>query len=250
MEALAKRPGMGWIEQINNDPKLQGKIDWPRVEEAHKNWNYSQQGLTPEGAAIVTLVATFVTWGAASGAGAAAGDAAAVAAGQGIVVEGATFAAGSTVGAEVGGAVTAGLSALAGQTAVALINNQGNIGAALRDLGSNSSVKNLLTAIATGGVLGGLNLNPTGLPTTGAGAREIMTQLGQNLAAGAAKAVIGTAISGGNFEERCANSLATACLASWTQRSTAYRRRSMWVAPETPCSSAKIWAARFTSLGR
>ena len=40
---------MGWVEQLNNDPKLSGKVDWARVEEAHKNWNHQQQGLTPRG---------------------------------------------------------------------------------------------------------------------------------------------------------------------------------------------------------
>ncbi|SDC49767.1 hypothetical protein SAMN05444679_103218 [Variovorax sp. CF079] len=31
VEQLAKQPGMGWVEQLNNDPKLQGKIDWVKV---------------------------------------------------------------------------------------------------------------------------------------------------------------------------------------------------------------------------
>jgi hypothetical protein len=58
--------------------------------------------------------------GAESGIGGEAGDAAAVGAGQGIVVEGATFAASSSVGAVVGGAVTAPivLSGLAGSAAL------------------------------------------------------------------------------------------------------------------------------------
>ena len=203
---------MGWVQQLNNDPTLQGKIDWAKVEEAHKNWSHEQQGLTPEGAAIVTLVVAYFTAGAASGIGAAAGESAAVAAGQGIVVEGATFAAGSTVGAVVGGAVTAGISALAAQAAVALINNQGDIAGALHDLGSSASVHNLLTAIVTGGVLGGLNLNPTGLPTASGGAQPFMAQLQQNLTAGAARAVIGTAINGGDFETALRDALKGAIL--------------------------------------
>ncbi len=215
LEQLARQPGMGWVDQINNNPSLQGKIDWQRVEEAHQNWNYSQQGLTPEGAAIVTLVATFVTWGVASGAGAAAGNAAAVGAGEGVALSsGGAFltGTGATISGAVSGAVTAGLSALAGQAAVALANNQGDIGAALHDLGSSANVKNLLTAIATGGALGSLNLNPTGLPTVGGGSQQFMDQLGQNLTAGAAKAVIGTAINGGSFEENLKEGLKNALL--------------------------------------
>ncbi|WP_219212067.1 DUF637 domain-containing protein [Variovorax boronicumulans] len=206
VEALAQQPGMGWVKQLNEDPKLQGKVDWVKVEEAHKQWDYKQQGLTPEGAAIVTLVAAYFAVGPAS----AAGDAAAVAAGQGVVVEGAVFAAGSGVGAVVGGAVTAGLSALAGQISVALINNRGDLAATLHELGSSTNVKNLLTAIATGGVLGGLNLNPTGLPTVGGGTEQFMTQLGQNIQGAAAKALIDTAINGGSLEDNLKNSLKTA----------------------------------------
>lgn len=216
LEQLAKQPGMGWVEQLNNDPKLSGKIDWVKVEEAHKNWNHEQQGLTPEGAAIVTLVVAYFTAGAASGAGTAAGEAAAVGAGEGVVLTtGSTFVSattGATISSAVGGAVTAGVTALAGQAAVALINNQGDLGGALHDLGSSSSVKNLLTAIVTGGVLGGLDLNPTGLPTAGGGAQGFMTQLGQNLTAGAARAVVGTAINGGSLEENLKEGLKGAIL--------------------------------------
>jgi filamentous hemagglutinin len=212
VEALGKQPGMDWVNQLQNDPKLKDKVDWVKVEEAHKNWDYRQQGLTPEASAVITVVVAYFTAGAASGIGGAAGDAAAVGAGQGIVVEGATFAAGSSVGAVVGGAVTAGISALASQVAVALINNQGDIGRTLHDLGSSSSVKNLLTAIVTGGVLGGLNMNPTGLPTVDGGAQQFMTQLGQNMTAGAARAVIGTAINGGSFEKNLGSALKGALL--------------------------------------
>ena len=95
---------------------------------------------------------------------------------------------------------------------MANINNKGDIGGALNDLGSSANVHSLLTAIATGGVLGGLNLNPTGLPTEGTGAQKVMNQLGQNLQAGAARAVIGTAINGGSLEDSLKSNLKTALL--------------------------------------
>jgi filamentous hemagglutinin len=216
VDALGQQPGMAWVNQLQNDPKLSGKIDWVKVEEAHKSWDYRQQGLTPEAAAVVTVVVAYFTAGAASGIGGAAGEAAATTAtGGGVAVlgEGGFIAAGGvTVSSVVGGAVTAGISALAAQASVSLINNQGDIGRTLHDLGSSASVKNLLTAIATGGVLGGLNLNPTGLPTAGGGSQEFFTQLGQNLQAGAARAVIGTAISGGSFEQNLKDGLKAAVL--------------------------------------
>lgn len=203
VEQLAQQPGMAWANQLLTDASLKDKVDWSRVEEAHEKWNYKQQGLTPEGAAIVTAVVTYLTWGAASGVGAAAGEAAATGLGA---------AAGGTVSTVVGGAVTAGLSTLAAQASVALINNRGNIGHALDELGSSSSVKNLLTAIVTGGVLGGLSLNPTGLPTVNGGASEFMKQLGTNLTAGTAKAVVSIMINGGSLEEGLKSGLLNAFL--------------------------------------
>lgn len=83
---------------------------------------------------------------------------------------------------------------------MALINNQGDLAGALHDLGSSANVRNLVSAIVTGGVLGGMDLNPTGLPTGGAGSQPFLTQLGQNLQAAAARAVINTAINGGSLE--------------------------------------------------
>ncbi|WP_286599692.1 DUF637 domain-containing protein [Variovorax sp. J22P240] len=226
VDALAQQPGVGWIGQMNSDPKLAGKVDWQKIDEAHRQWDYGKSGLTPEGAAVVTAVVTYLTWGAASAAGASVAGSV----GGGAVVQ---------------GAVAAGVSALASQASVALINNKGDLGKTFDDLGSNSSVKNLLTAIVTGGVLGGLNLNPTGLPTTGGGASEFMNQLGKNLTAGATKAVISTAINGGSLEDALEEGLMTAFLdtaaaqgatwigGTWTDSSTRWRMRSR-AAPLAP----------------
>ncbi|RZL05347.1 MAG: filamentous hemagglutinin, partial [Rubrivivax sp.] len=170
IDALARQPGMAWVDQLRNDPALAGKVDWQRVDDAYKGWDYKKEGLTPEGAGIVTLVVAYFTAGAASSLSGTVGAAAG----------------GGMTGAAVGGAVAAGFTTLASQAAVAIINNQGNLGHALRDLGSSQSVKGLLAAIATGGALGAMNMNPTGLPTAEGGAQGFMTQLGQNLQAGLA----------------------------------------------------------------
>ncbi|MET3464570.1 two-partner secretion domain-containing protein [Variovorax atrisoli] len=215
VEQLAKQPGMAWVDQLTNDPKFKDKIDWQRVEEVHKTWNYEQQGLTPEGAAIVTIVAAYFAAGAASQVGSAAGQAAGTAWNGGVAAlgEGGFIAStGFTVSTAVSGAVTAGITALAGQAAVALINNQGDLAGALHDLGSSANVKNLLTAIVTGGVLGVMDLNPTGSPTLNGGAQPFVDQLRQNLTASAARAVIGTAINGGSFEKNLKDSLKNAIL--------------------------------------
>ena len=188
---------MAWLQQLQTDPALQGKLDWAAVTQAHERWDYEQQGLTPEGAALVTLATAYFTAGAASGVGAAAG----ASAGSAATAAGASSAVAAATGSVVSGAVAAGVTTLASQAAVALINNKGDIGAALHELGSSANVKSLLAGIVTGGVLGGLNLNPTGSATPSAGASKFVEQLGTQLKAGAAKAVIDTAINGGSLED-------------------------------------------------
>lgn len=97
-----------------------------------EQWNYTQQGLTGEGAAIVALAVAVATAGTGSGISAAI-----------------TGSAGSaTVGAMAGSAFTA----LVSQASISLINNQGNVKAALKELGSKENVRGLAFAMATAGV--------------------------------------------------------------------------------------------------
>lgn len=204
LEQLAQRPGMGWVDQLNKDPALQGRINWQQVQEAHEQWDHDQQGLTPEGAAILTLVTVYFTGPWAQAAGTTASSSV-VTSGVAALGEGGFIAAGGlTVSTAVGGIVAAGVSTLASQAAVALVNNQFDLGATLSTLGSSESVRSLLTAMVTGGVLAGLNLDPTGLPTVSSGAQPFMVQLQQNLTAGAARALISTAINGGSLEDALA----------------------------------------------
>ncbi|MDA7418214.1 DUF637 domain-containing protein [Xenophilus arseniciresistens] len=212
---LAQQPGMGWVDQLNKDPALQGRVNWQRVEEVHRQWDNDRQGLTPEGAAILTLVTVYFVGPLAQGAGAAAGEAVAVGVGEGVSLAGGgafLTSTGAGISAVAGGAVAAGISALASQAAVAAVNNQFDLGATLDQLGSSDSIKNLLSAIVTGGVLGGLNLNPTGLPTVGGGAEPFMSQLGTNLQAGAARALINSAIHGTSLEDSLKDGLKAALL--------------------------------------
>jgi len=61
-------------------------------------------------------------------------------------------------------------------------------------------------------VLGAMDLNPTGSPTLNGGAQPLVDQLRQNLTAGAARAVIGTAINGGSFAQNLKDGLKNAIL--------------------------------------
>ncbi|MCZ2498761.1 hypothetical protein GN316_18515 [Xylophilus sp. Kf1] len=184
-------------------PRIQNQVDWTRLQDASDQWDYQQQGLTSVGAVIVTAAVAYFTFGAASGLGAAAGDAAAVGAGQGVALTGGgafLTGSGAAIAGVVGGASTAALTALAAQAAIAVANNPTDPGKALKQLGSSANVRGLVAALLTGGVLAGLNLAPTGVPTAGAGAQAFGDQLWQNLRAGAARAVINTAVYGGSLE--------------------------------------------------
>ncbi|MCZ2498764.1 filamentous hemagglutinin N-terminal domain-containing protein [Xylophilus sp. Kf1] len=203
VEQLARQPGMDWVRQLVTDPALSNKVDWTRLQDASDQWDYQQQGLTSVGAVIVTAAVAYFTFGAASGLGAAAGDAAAVGAGQGVALTGGgafLTGSGAAIAGVVGGASTAALTALAAQAAIAVANNPTDPGKALKQLGSSANVRGLVAALLTGGVLAGLNLAPTGVPTAGAGAQAFGDQLWQNLRAGAARAVINTAVYGGSLE--------------------------------------------------
>jgi filamentous hemagglutinin len=216
---LASQPGLTWIadmqrqqaENARTNPAAALHIE--NVKLAHEQWDYKQQGLTKEGAVIVAVVVAYFTAGAASGVGVTAGEAAAVGAGEGVALAGGgtvLTGTGAVISTVVGGAVTAGLTTLATQASISLINNQGDLGATLKDLGSKESVKALVTAVVTGGVLAGMNFSPTGQPTVDGGAQTFTNQLGQNLKAGIARTLVSTAINGGSLEDNLKGAITTA----------------------------------------
>jgi hypothetical protein len=126
--ALSQQPGMGYLNDLANDPK----IKWSEVKLAHDQWQYDQQGLTPAGAALLSIAIAVYTGG------------------MGAELLGTTTTA-------AGAAVNAGFSALAASAAVSFVNNGGDIGKTLKDLGSKDSIKNIALAMVTAGVLSELN---------------------------------------------------------------------------------------------
>lgn len=127
---LANQPGNAYLKELVN----RKDVDWNTVILAQKDWDYKSQGLTGAGAAIIVIIVTIVTMGAGTaGAGAALAGAA-----QG------TFTA--TV-------ANAAVTSLATQASVSLINNGGDLGATLKDLGSKDSIRNLATAVVTAGIM-------------------------------------------------------------------------------------------------
>jgi filamentous hemagglutinin family protein len=208
LTTLAQQPGMAWVNQLISDPALVNSTSWKTVEEAHKKWQTDQSSLGPVSSAIVMLVVAVAT----AGTGAAAAGTAGTATGAGTGVAGAM---GLTAGQAtiLAGAMQAGITALAGQAAVSFMNNGGNLAKVFDELGSSQSVKNLLTAMVTGGVLQGLDINPvTGQATENGGRQLFVDQLAQNLKGGVATALIRTAINGGSLEDALKDSLKSAFL--------------------------------------
>ncbi|WP_430511446.1 DUF637 domain-containing protein [Pannonibacter phragmitetus] len=154
IEQLAAQPGLSWVGELRNDPALAGKVDWQAVETRFEQWDYKEQGLTEAGAALVTLVATALTAGSG---GLTASLSSSLATSLGVA---------GNVALEA--ALQAGVQALINKTAVALVNNRGNLGGALEELGSSATLRSLVTSMVTAGLTAhlmdvsgiGANLDP------------------------------------------------------------------------------------------
>lgn len=141
--ALNQLPADGthaWMAALKDNPN----VDWNEVNEAFDSWSYSDSHLSGPAAAIIAIAVTVVTAGAAAGAGAA------IAGGAGV--------AGTTAGTTVAAMGTAAASSLMTQATLAVINNQGDIGGALKDLGSSDTARLMATAIVTAGALASFNV--------------------------------------------------------------------------------------------
>ena len=184
LETLAKQPGQEWIAQLAK----QNNVKYNEVKLAAEHWDYSHEGLTPEAAAVVVVVVAYFTAGAASGAG--------------------TSVAGATGSAAAGAATTAAVSTLASQAAVSFLNNKGNIGKTLDDLGKSENVKAMVTAMVTAGVLQGLNTS-LGIEKVNAQS-SFPEQLQKNLINQSTSTVLNHAIYGGDLQQQLEQSLKNA----------------------------------------
>lgn len=195
---LSKKPGNEYLKELVNRKDL----DWQKVLLTQKDWDYKSQGLTAAGAAIIVIIVTILTMG--SGTAAAAGAAGGTAASGTTVGLGAsmigtagvtTTAAGAIVPSTLGVMANAAVTSLATQASVSLINNGGDIGKTLKDLGSKDSIKNLATSVVTAGLMSqvssALNLKPdsTLLPD----------RLANNFASSVGSTLVQTAIKGGDL---------------------------------------------------
>ncbi len=168
IEKLAKQPEYAYLKQLQTVKD----VNWNQVQLAYDKWDYKQEGLTGAGAAIIALAVTVVTSGAGTGAVLGLNGAAAA-------------------------ATDAAFASLASQASVSFINNKGDVGKTLKELGRSSTVKNLVVAAATAGVadkIGASALNNVS-------DKQWINNLTVNLANAGSAALINTAINGGSLKD-------------------------------------------------
>jgi len=196
LDQLAQSPGLAWINDIRNDPALAAQIDWQAVEAQFEEWDYKAQGLTEAGAALVTLITAAVT-GPMTGLTSS-------------LTSSIVGSLGLTGNAVAQAAIQAGLQTIINKSAVALINNKGNIGAALKELGSSANLRALLTSMVTAGLTTHLT-NVTGLGTDlpeGASlADRVVQDIQRGLIRATVKAGVSTAIEGGKLDKNLLDAL-------------------------------------------
>ncbi len=193
LEQLSRSPGMAWIKQLRDDPALSKQVDWQAVKAEFKDWDYKAQGLTEAGAAIVALAVTAVTGGAASGAASA--------------ITGALGLGSSTA---MNAAIQAGIQALINKSAVALVNNRGNIAGALHELGSSKNVLGIVSSMLTAGLTSQLTeMAGVGqsLPKTAPFVDRIAREAEKNLIKAAIGTGVQTALEGGSLDKNFFNNL-------------------------------------------
>ncbi|WFQ80874.1 DUF637 domain-containing protein [Xenorhabdus sp. SF857] len=137
---LGNTPGTEWLKDLRN----RNDVQWSRVKDAYSHWDKKNQSLNPVVGAVIAIAVAAVTAG--SGMAAWAGEAAV----------GATGATGAAASATYGAAYS-GMIGLTSQAAVALVENKGNLSRTLEALAKRDSVKSLVTTMAMGGALAGLD---------------------------------------------------------------------------------------------
>ena len=182
--------GLEYLNALANNPN----VKWDQVALAHEKWSYDQGGLTGAGAALLTIVVTYFTAGMGSGAASTLGL------GTTTTVAGVSTFTASATGLAVNAAANAAISSLASQAAVAMVNNKGDIGKTLEQLGSEQSIKNLLTTMVTAGALDKLN-STMGWQDINPKTADFASNFGKNIANNFASASINSALTGSSLEE-------------------------------------------------
>ena len=212
--------GLEYLNQLAANPN----VKWDKIALANEKWSYDQAGLTPAGAALLSIAIAAYTGGLGAE---MLGGTTATAATATTAATSATLAGSASLAT----AVNAGFASLASQAAVAMVNNGGDIGKTLAQLGSEQSIKGLLTTMATAGAL--QQLGSTAMfngqsGTAAAGTNGLTTaqtaatfgdKLLKNITNNLAGSAIDSVINGRAFDEKAlgnalTNALITTGLAS------------------------------------
>ncbi len=191
IEQLASQPGQAYLAELAKNPN----IDWSQIKLAHDQWSYSQQGLTGAGAALLAIAVAVATGGTASSLAAQMG---------------ATGASAS--------AMAAGMTALASSAAVSFVNNGGDLGQTLKDLGSKDSVKSIALAMVSAGALQGLNdtltIGDQKLSAINAKDSTFAANLGKAVINNVASATMTSALTGVSLEDSLKTALTSAVISA------------------------------------
>lgn len=192
---LSKQPGNEYLKEFVN----RKDVDWQMVLLTQKDWDYRQQGLTGAGAAIIALIVIMAT------------------AGAGTAIVGAFGGSAATLGGSAVAMTQAAVVSLTTQASVSLINNGGDIGKTLNELGSKESVKGLAISVATAGALnaiGGTTMmqNIEKLKQSGDFVQKLAGNTAQALINSTISAGINTAVSGDSLSENLENYLASGAM--------------------------------------
>ena len=163
---LSKQPGYEYLATLDKT----NDINWVQVDLIQKNWDYTQEGLTPGAAALIAIAITI-----------AAGPA------------------GSGLTASMVATNAAGI-ALQTQAVITLINNKGDISKTLKDLASSATIRSMATGALTAGVGARLGLGSSVTDSFG-------QKLANGVSTSLTQAVDDATINGVSFEEALKNSL-------------------------------------------
>nr|WP_151766126.1 DUF637 domain-containing protein [Acinetobacter colistiniresistens] len=202
---LSNQPGNEYLKDLI----ARKDVNWEAVKLAQESWDYKSQGLTGAGAALIVIIVTIVTMGSgtAAAAGAAGGAAGGTTVGLGASMIGAagvtTTAAGVIVPSTLGAMANAAVTSLLTQASISTINNGGDLGKTLKELGNNNSIKNLATSVVTAGLLSqvstALNLKPD--------SSLLPDRLMNNFTNSVGSTLVQTAINGGNLQDNLEKAL-------------------------------------------
>ena len=210
IDQLSQAPGLAWMKQV----QARGDVDWNAIEEVHKSWDYRSQGISPMGAALISLAVSAASGGVTAGADG----------------WGASFF-GIKEGATQMAVANAGFSTLVSQAATAVVGNGGDLGAALKQLGSVDTIKALATSMVTAGLIEGLGVSDA-LGTPAAELKKMplearrMAEFASSLKIGIAQAAISSTvdsvINGAPLTDNLKNGLVNAAITAVSQ--TAFKK--------------------------